>query len=59
MKALKLNEMNLVELNSEEIEQIDGGWWQAVLAAIIISAVNNFGDIRNGLSDGYNGTPRY
>jgi hypothetical protein len=46
-----------VELGSEEAKDINGGaispfWW-----ALIFDAVNNFGDIREGVSDGFNGKP--
>ena len=62
MKTLELGNFNLSELSREESNKIDGGiiWLPAALAvALIASAINNFGEIRQGLMDGYNGTPRY
>ena len=53
-----LNELGVIELNSDETSEVIGGlWWLA--GALLISAIDNFGDIRQGLADGFNGTPRY
>ena len=61
MKTIELEgELELIDLRDEEINGVNGGWFPiAITVAIIISAVNNFGDIRQGLVDGFNGTPRY
>ena len=60
MKNLALEDFGLKEVSQKEALTINGGWLPiAVTAAIIISAINNFGDIRHGLADGWNGTPRY
>jgi hypothetical protein len=62
MKDLNLEIPDLKELSKHEASTTNGGlFWLpiAVTAAIIISAVDNFGDIRQGLVDGWNGTPRY
>jgi hypothetical protein len=46
------------ELGAQEMKAIHGGlsispaWW-----AVIWNAVNNFGDIRQGFSDGFSGKP--
>ncbi len=58
MRNLELESFGLVEMNSDESETINGGvWWLpiAVVGAIVISAVNNFGDIADGFVDGVNG----
>ncbi len=35
-------------------------WFVAiVIIFLLISAIDNFGDIREGLVDGWNGTPRH
>ena len=62
MKTLELQNFRLSELSKEESNRIDGGfiWIPMTLGvALIISAINNFGDIRQGLMDGYQGTSRY
>jgi lactobin A/cerein 7B family class IIb bacteriocin len=52
----KLDVPGLIELGQEEMKMVDGGlapiWW-----AVIWSAVSNFGDIRQGFSDGLSGKP--
>ena len=59
-QTFDLNKMGLAPMTGEEMRDVDGGFWWAVLASAIISAVDNFGDIRHGIADGYNGvTPRY
>ena len=62
--TLNLQDTGLVELDATTSEKLIGGiLWAAVAAAVIagffVSAVNNFGDIRQGLVDGFNGHPRY
>lgn len=63
MKNLELQNFGVVELNAKEMEETDGGlpWWlpAALVVGLVISAVNNFGDIREGIQDGYHGTPRH
>lgn len=61
-QTLNLNEIGLSPLNDLEKKETAGGvpWLPAALAiALFVSAVNNFGDIRQGLMDGWNGTPRH
>jgi hypothetical protein len=62
--TLNLHDTGLVELDATASEKLIGGFfWAAVaasfIASVFASAVNNFGDIRQGLQDGFNGTPRY
>jgi len=60
MKNQSFDVNGLTELNQQECRSISGGWFPiAVTIGLIVSAINNFGDIRQGLADGFNGTPRY
>jgi hypothetical protein len=62
MKKKELELQGSVGLCDQEMKEIRGGavspapiWW-----AVLWSAVTNFGDIREGFSDGVNGkAPRY
>lgn len=55
--------IGMVPLSREEQLETTGGvpWLlPALIGGLIISAMNNFGDIREGFSDGYNDVkPRY
>ena len=56
------NRFGVVPLTHEAETETRGGigWLiPALVAGLIISAINNFGDIREGFEDGLNGTPRY
>ena len=59
MKNLILENFEVLEMNSEETAEMNGGgWWgPAIVAGLIISAIDNFQDIREGFMDGYNGVP--
>ncbi|MCF0054162.1 hypothetical protein [Dyadobacter sp. CY356] len=58
MKQLELNNFGFVELNSDELIELEGGfWWIVIPAAMIL--MDNWGDIRDGFSDGMNGKSRY
>ncbi len=61
MKNLELQSLGLMELDAEEKNKIDGGFWQigAFLTAVAWSAWENIGDIRDGWNDGAKGKPRY
>jgi hypothetical protein len=62
MMNLALENYGVVEMNQEEKEQEQGGIiWPlvAIAAAFVISAMNNWGDIREGWADGATGTPRH
>jgi hypothetical protein len=58
MKQMEFELPGCEELGDQEMKAIHGGlglspaWW-----AVIWNAVNNFGDIRDGFSDGINGKP--
>ncbi|HET9057507.1 MAG TPA: hypothetical protein VFN30_11745 [Chitinophagaceae bacterium] len=62
MQTLELEKLKLTHLQESETKEINGGlWWlpAALVIGLAISAVNNFGDIRQGFVDGWNGTPRH
>lgn len=64
MKKLELQNFGVQELDAKEIREVGGGlpWWlpAAAVVGLVISAVNNFGDIREGFSDGVNSrAPRH
>lgn len=62
MKTLELNNMGLTPIIKSETTEINGGlWWipAALATALVMSAINNFGDIREGFTDGWNGKSRY
>lgn len=52
--------IELQPLNHNEMKSILGGFIPLAFAvSLIVSAINNFGDIRAGIVDGFNGKPRY
>lgn len=62
--AIDFKEMGLSQLTEKEINKTNGGgFWAlfppALAIALVVSAINNFGDIREGIVDGFNGTPRH
>ncbi len=61
-QTLELPHLKLTPLTEMESKETSGGliWIPVTLGvALLMSAINNFGDIREGLVDGFNGTPRY
>jgi len=62
LELSKMSELEMQELTHDETSEISGGvWWlpAALVVGLVVSAVNNFGDIREGIVDGWNGTPRH
>ena len=60
MKNKTLNVPGLKDLNHHELKQVSGGFINlpvTAVVAIILSAMQNFEDIRHGFSDGYRGLP--
>ena len=58
--SIELRNMDVTPLSELEEVELNGGlWWliPALVAGLIVSAINDFGDIRKGFADGYNGTP--
>jgi hypothetical protein len=57
------NQMTITKLQpltDHELSSIGGGFLPfAILVTVILSAVSNFGDIREGIVDGFNGKPRH
>lgn len=61
-QTLELKNMGLSPLTETESNETNGGsWWlpAALVIGLVVSAVDNFGDIREGIADGWNGTPRH
>jgi hypothetical protein len=60
--TLILSSSGLTPLTEQERRETTGGIvWSlvAVVTAVVLSAISNFQDIREGIVDGFNGTPRY
>ena len=58
----KINIKGLTPLTEKEAIEMQGGiFWliPPLVAGLIISALSNIQDIREGFEDGWNGTPRY
>jgi len=54
------NYKDLNTLNHNEMSKISGGFIPfAFFVAVVVSGINNFGDIREGIVDGFKGTPRH
>lgn len=45
---MNLEKMNLVELNAQEVQEVDGGFWQAIAGALALSAIDHWPDIKKG-----------
>lgn len=59
---MKRNETynGLQPLTTNEMSSTIGGFIPfAFLVAVVVSGINNFGDIREGIADGFKGKPRY
>jgi hypothetical protein len=50
---MNLDNLNLVELNAQEVQEVDGGFWVEVLVGTLI---DQWGSFKQGLSDGYHAT---
>lgn len=58
MQVLKMQDYGLLPLTKSENVETNGGTFPAWLAgALAVSFIQSFGDVRRGLSDGWNGTP--
>jgi hypothetical protein len=57
MKMKELELSGSTELSKQEMNEIHGGGIAPGWLAILWSAVSNFGDIREGFSDGFNNKP--
>jgi hypothetical protein len=59
MNTLELHDMGVTPLSDQEKIEMNGGfvWFAPLIVGLVISAINDFDDIRKGLADGYNGTP--
>lgn len=55
-----LQEFKFKDLNIIEKKTISGGGvWDVIIVALVVSAIDNWGDIRDGWNDGAKGKPRY
>lgn len=54
METLELKSLGLQELDSTELKESNGGWWQIIAAAILIDALLNPDDAIDAMVDGYN-----
>ncbi len=61
MKTMKSHTISIEELTEEDANNMRGGFAIPTIFTVsfIIAGIANFGDIRQGLKDGWNGTPRY
>jgi len=55
MKNLLLENFGVLEMDNKEMNEIHGGLWGllfgGIAAGLVISAMENYGDIRDGISD--------
>jgi len=59
-RTLDLRNMHVSAMTEENSEETNGGWLPvAAVVALVVSAISNFGDIREGVVDGWNGKPRH
>ena len=59
---MNLENLNLVELNAQEVQEVEGGilgYVLTFLGGVAWSAWENVGDIRAGWEDGKTGATRY
>ena len=50
---MNLENLNLVELNAQEVQEVEGGWWQAALSILgaAIYIYNEGGDFVKGFNE--------
>lgn len=52
---MKLEKLNLTELDAQEAKSVEGGWaWIPVAVAVGTYVLNNYTDIKKGIYDGWN-----
>ncbi len=54
-QTLDLKVMGLEPMTEKEQMEIDGGFWQAVAAGLVISFADNFSEFLDGIKSGFNG----
>jgi hypothetical protein len=57
MKQMELELPGSSGLSEQEMKELLGGGISPIWWAVVWDAVNNFGDIREGFSDGFSGKP--
>lgn len=55
MKNLNLENLGVQELNSKEMDVIDGGWWQAALGTFLYNVVADWRQNVAAFERGING----
>jgi fructose-specific phosphotransferase system IIC component len=62
-QTLDLNKMGLAPMNEMEIQETDGGFWGQLIGGLVtglvVSLIDNWGDVRAGWADGANHKPRH
>ncbi len=55
LEIMNLENLNLVELNAQEVQEVNGGWWQGALAALgaVIYIYNEGHDFIKGFNETY------
>lgn len=53
MENLSLEALGLSEMSRTEVSEIDGGWWQIIVAGILVDAMLNPGDALSEMQAGY------
>ena len=48
-----LENLNLVELRQDEMRQIEGGWWQIIVGALIIDSMINYDSVIDSFNKGF------
>jgi len=54
MGKLNLEAYGLQEMSRTEASMIDGGWWQIILASVLVDAMINSGEYSQAIADGWN-----
>ena len=51
---MNLEKLNLVELNTQELKETEGGWWGAALSLVLYVA-SEWDDVKAGFKQGVSG----
>ncbi|WP_199755507.1 hypothetical protein [Flavobacterium glaciei] len=51
---MNLQNLNLVELNAQEVQEVDGGGWIADLEQAVIDLDKNWDNLKKRFMNGYN-----
>lgn len=50
---MNLENLNLVELDAQEIQETDGGFWQVVAGIIAAGIVDDWAGFKSGFASGF------